>query len=291
MNFKLTSLTTLGLATGLALGLMHAPASAQAPDGKAKGKGGGFVRSNDPRVQNRTYHFSDTNEDVPYCVFVSSKVSKDKKNPLIISLHGLGIGPGYMCQGKAIDLAEEGGYILAAPMGYNTGGWYGSPVMNLNGRGAKGKETPGAPAAPPPPANLAELSEKDVFNVLGMMRKEFNVDPNRTYLMGHSMGGAGTLFLGSKHASEWAAIAAMAPAAFLMNDNRADILKGIKEPVIITQGDADMQVPVTNTRMWVDTMKELKLNYEYKEIPGATHGSVIEQGMPDIFAFFRGQVK
>jgi len=287
MNLKLNSLMTLSITAGVSLGLMHAPASAQAPDGKAKGKGGGFIQSNDPRVQNRTYHFTDTNEDLPYCLFASSKVSKDKKNPLIVSLHGLGIGPGYMCQGKAIDLAEEGGYILVAPMGYNTGGWYGSPVVNLNGRGAKA----GAPAAPAPPANLAELSEKDVFNVLETVRKEFNVDPNRTYLMGHSMGGAGTLFLGSKHASEWAAIAAIAPAAFLMNNNRADILKGIKEPVIITQGDADMQVPVTNTRMWVDTMKELKLNYEYKEFPGATHGSVIEQGMPDIFAFFKNHTR
>ena len=285
MNFKLT---TLGLAAGLALGLMHAPLSAQAPDGKqaAKGKGGGFIRSNDPRVENRTYLFADTNEELPYCVFVSSKVSKDKKNPLIVSLHGLGIGPGYMCQGKAIDLAEEGGYILAAPMGYNTGGWYGSPVMNLNGRGGKG-----APAAPPPPANLADLSEKDVMNVLDMMRKEFNVDPNRTYLMGHSMGGAGTLFLGSKHPSQWAAIAAIAPAAFLMNNNRVDILKPIQEPVFVVQGDADTAVPVANTRTWVETMKELKMNYEYKEIAGADHGGVIEQGMPDIFAFFKNHTK
>ena len=285
MNFKLT---TLGLAAGLTLGLMHTPITAQAPDGKqaAKGKGGGFIRSNDPRVENRTYLFADTNEELPYCVFVSSKVSKDKKNPLIVSLHGLGIGPGYMCQGKAIDLAEEGGYILAAPMGYNTGGWYGSPVMNLNGRGGKG-----APAAPPPPANLADLSEKDVMNVLDMMRKEFNVDPNRTYLMGHSMGGAGTLFLGSKHPSQWAAIAAIAPAAFLMNNNRVDILKPIQEPVFVVQGDADVQVPVANTRTWVETMKELKLNYQYKEIPGADHGGVIEQGMPDIFEFFKQHVK
>jgi predicted peptidase len=285
-----TTIALAGIVAGL-LVLMHAPASAQAPETKqaAKGKGGfgGFIRSNDPRVENRTYHFADTNEDLPYCVFKSSKVSKDKKNPLIISLHGLGIGPGYMCQGKAIDLAEEGGYILAAPMGYNTGGWYGSPVMNLGGRGAKG----GAPAAPEPPANLAELSEKDVLNVLDMMRKEFNVDPNRTYLMGHSMGGAGTLFLGSKHASDWAAIAAMAPAAFLMNDNRSEILRGIKEPVFVVQGDADQQVPVTNTRMWADTMKELKLNYEYKEFPGADHGGVIEQSMPDIFAFFKAHPK
>ena len=163
-----------------------------------------------------------------------------------------------MCRGKALDLAEDGGYILVAPMGYEVGGWYGSPVIPGRGRA-------GQPPPPPPPANLAELSEKDVFNVLAMIKKEFNVDENRTYLMGHSMGGAGALFLGSKHASEWAAIAAMAPAAFRMNDNRAAILRKIKDagvPVIVTQGDADTLVPVTNTRLWVDTMKELKLDYE-----------------------------
>jgi alpha-beta hydrolase superfamily lysophospholipase len=187
-----------------------------------------------------------------------------------------------MCQGTALDLAEDGGYILVAPMGYQVG-WYGSPVMTMRGR-------PRVPTPPPPPANLAELSKKDVLNVLAMMRKEFNVDDTRTYLMGHSMGGAGTLFLGSTHPAEWAAIAAIAPAAFLMNENRRAILQKIKDgrlPVIVTQGDADTAVPATNTRMWIDTMNELTLNYEYKEIPGADHGSVIEQGMPDIFAFFK----
>ena len=182
-----TTATIAAVAACLALGLA-APTLAQEPAGRAGGRGfGGFVQSKDPRVQNRTYHFEDTKEDLPYCVFVSSRVSKDKKNPLIISLHGLGIGPGFMCQGKALDLAEEGGYILAAPMGYNPGGWYGSPVMQ--GRGGRG---PGGAQAAPPPANLAELSEKDVMNVLAIMRREFNVDENRTYLMGHSMGGAGT---------------------------------------------------------------------------------------------------
>ena len=290
----------VGLVTLLMLSLSSVPAIAQqaatAGAGRAGaqgGRGGGFIRSNDTRVQNRTYHFQDTNEDLPYCLFVSSKVSKDKKNPLIVSLHGLGIGPGYMCQGKALDLAEEGGYILVAPMGYNVGGWYGSPVMNLAGRGGRGGQA-AAPAPPPPPENLAELSEKDVMNVLAMMRKEFNVDDNRTYLMGHSMGGAGTYFLGSKHAKEWAAIAPIAPAAFLMNDKRATILQGIKDggvPMLVVQGDADSAVPVTNTRMWVDTMKEMKMNFEYKEIPGAEHGPVIEQGMADIFTFFAKHAK
>jgi predicted peptidase len=68
------------------------------------------------------------------------------------------------------------------------------------------------------------LSETDVLNVLAMMKKEFNVDERRTYLMGHSMGGAGTLFLGAKYPAEWAAIAAMAPAAFRMNDTRSAVM-------------------------------------------------------------------
>jgi poly(3-hydroxybutyrate) depolymerase len=292
LNFKITTaIVFAGLAAGVML--WHTPVQAQEPAAKqtAKGKGGGaggFIKSNDPRVQNRTYHFSDTNEDLPYCVFVSSKVSKDKKNPLIISLHGLGIGPGYMCQGKAIDEAEAGGYILAAPMGYNTGGWYGSPIINTGGRGGKGAPAPEAPA------NLSELSEKDAMNVLDMMRKEFSVDDKRTYLMGHSMGGAGTLYLGSKYASNWAAIAAMAPAAFRMAPNASTILQPLKDhsvAVMIAQGDADELVPVAGTRQWVETMKEMKMVYTYKEVPGATHGSVIEASIPDIFTFFKAHAK
>ena len=288
MKLMTTAVVFAGLAGSLILG--HAPAQAQEPAAKqaAKAKGGGFIKSNDPRVQNRTYHFADTNEDLPYCVFVSSKVSKDKKNPLIISLHGLGIGPGYMCQGKAIDEAEAGGYILAAPMGYNTGGWYGSPIINTGGRGGKGAPAPEAPA------NLSELSEKDAMNVLDTMRKEFNVDERRTYLMGHSMGGAGTLYLGSKYASNWAAIAAMAPAAMRMAPNASTILQPLKDKsvaVMIAQGDADELVPVAGTRKWVDTMKEMNMVYNYKEVPGATHGSVIEASIPDIFAFFKDHTK
>jgi dipeptidyl aminopeptidase/acylaminoacyl peptidase len=79
-----------------------------------------------------------------------------------------------------------------------------------------------------------------------------------------------------------------------MNDTRGDILKRIKDsgvPIFVTTGDADELVPVTNTRMWVDTMKELKLKYEYKEYPGVTHGPIIEAAMPDIFAFFNAHKK
>lgn len=230
----------------------------------------------DPRVQQLKYHFKETDEDLSYVLYVSSKVSKDKKNPLIVALHGLGGDANFIVRDRLVDLAEEGGYIAVGPLGYNVGGWYGSPVVEFGGN-------------PVEPSNLTELSEKDVMTVLAMMRKEFNVDEDRIYLMGHSMGGAGTLFLGQKYTDKWAAIAGIAPAAFMMLKNRTEILTTIRDagiPVMIVQGDKDTAVPVNYTRQWIDTMKELKMKHEYIEFPGGDHGTVISDGMPDIFRFF-----
>jgi pimeloyl-ACP methyl ester carboxylesterase len=119
-----------------------------------------------------------------------------------------------------------------------------------------------------------------------MARKEFNVDERRTYLMGHSMGGAGTLYLGSKYASNWAAIVAIAPAARRMEAHMDSILTKLTMPVLVVQGDADRAVPVENTRKWIAAMKARKMGFKYDEIPGGDHGSVIATGMPDIFVFF-----
>lgn len=232
----------------------------------------------DPRVQQRSYRFQDTNEDLAYTLFVSSRVKKDKPAPLIVALHGFGGDSNFIVRGKLIDLAEEGGYIVVGPMGYNVAGWYGSPVIVMGG----GTEVT--------PANLRELSEKDVLNVLDMARKEFNVDPDRTYLMGHSMGGAGTLFLAQKYAGQWAAAAAIAPAAFMMQPVQKDILAPIQQarlPLMITQGADDNVVPPTNTRTWAVAMDELNLaDHRYIEMEGRDHGTIIADSMPAIFEFF-----
>ena len=279
-----------------------ATAAAQAPGGR-----GGLNRAPDSRVQQRTYAFSATNEEMKFALFVSSKVSKDKKAPLIVALHGLGGDGNSLLRGASLELAEAGGYILVGPMGYNPSGWFGSPVIVMGGRG-RGRGGPpgaagtaGAPAAPapaapagPPPERLAELSELDVRTVIKMIREEFTVDDDRTYLMGHSMGGAGALFLGQKYANEWAAVAAIAPAAFLMQPNSAQILQPMKKagvPVMIVQGGADTVVPATNTRAWVESLKSLEMEHKYVEFPQGDHGNVITDGMPGIFDFFKANTR
>jgi predicted peptidase len=143
------------------------------------------------------------------------------------------------------------------------------------------------------PNETSQKSEKDVMNVLDMIKKEFNVDENRTYLMGHSMGGAGTIYLGVKYASIWAAIGAEAPATSPagINPNNYSLAPAKNVPMIIVQGDMDTLVPVAGTRLWIDQMKELKMEYQYIEVAGGDHGSVLTTGAPDIFAFFAKHTK
>jgi poly(3-hydroxybutyrate) depolymerase len=157
------------------------------------------AKSTTNRIEKKTYDFKDAGKDMEYALFVPSTYDKAKKSPLMIALHGLGGNPqGILRYGGFTDLAEKHGYILAAPMGYNQRGWYGARPL------VKGKDDD--------PKNISELSEKDVMNVLDIVKKEYSIDNDRVYLMGHSMGGGGTWHLGIKYPELWAAIAPIAPA-------------------------------------------------------------------------------
>jgi poly(3-hydroxybutyrate) depolymerase len=236
------------------------------------------------RIQKRTYDFKEAGKEMEYALFVPSGYAKEKKAPLLVALHGMGGNPRQIMRSRGLtDLAERHGYIVVAPMGYNSRGWYGLKVPRGLGKGGFGKGKGEAV-----PENFSELSEKDVMNVLKLVRKDFNIDEKRIYLMGHSMGGGGTWHLGAKYPDIWAGLAPIAPAAF----GRPTGLDKIKHiPVIVVQGDADNLVRATGTRRWVEKMKELNMTYHYLEIAGGGHGDVIWRGMPKIFEFFEQQHK
>jgi len=233
----------------------------------------GLVRAQDrvaPRVQKKTYDFKEAGKEMEYALFVPSGYDKSKKSPLVVALHGLGGNPQQFLRTRGLtEQAEKRGFIVVAPMGFNERGWYGV-------RGLKGPRMD--------PENLGELSEKDVMNVLAIVKKDFNVDPDRVYLMGHSMGGGGTWHLGIKHAAEWAALAPIAPAIFGRDPKDIEAIK--TTPVMLVQGDKDPLVPVAGARRWAEKMKALGMTHEYLEIAGGTHSSVVPENMPKIFEFF-----
>jgi predicted esterase len=273
------------------------PKAATFINGQEEIQAGGRLLRVDRRVQQRRYVLKETGESLPYALFVSSKVTKAERSPLIVALHGFGANQnGLMLEHyRVVEFAEQGGYILAAPMGYSPDGNYGVPIAPGSGGRGNGPArdtifTDTGGKAVTDRARKRELSEQDVLNVLALVKAEFNVDEHRTYLLGHSMGGQGALYLGVKHAPEWAAIAAIAPA--VVRSPSPEILASVKTmPIILVHGDADPTVPVASTRLWVDTLKELGMTYEYHEIPGGDHGSAVTEGMPAIFAFFGKQSK
>ena len=229
------------------------------------------------RVELRTYEMPQADgAEVEYRVYVPTGYDGNRATPLVIALHGLGSGTMYMMEyNNLVELAENYGYIVATPLGFNERGWYGS-------RGAgnefnRRREDPG-------PDNLGELSELDVLNVLEIMREEYNVDERRIYLIGQSMGGAGTWHIGMKYPDIWAALAPMAPA---ISDSRSpDELSAARRlPVMVVQGDVDTAVDVEKTRRWVAKMEELGMTYEYIEVAGGTHFSAGRQNIDKVFAF------
>ncbi len=102
-----------------------------------------------------TYYFKDANKELNTSPLFLQRLIKMQR-PLIVTLHGLGAGPSIMMNKQAVDLAEEGGYILVAPMGYNERGWYGVPFSIPAGK-TPPKPAPaneGAAAKPAPKASL-----------------------------------------------------------------------------------------------------------------------------------------
>lgn len=233
------------------------------------------------RVELRSYFFADAKKDMEYALFVPKSYDKDKPAPLVVLLHGLGSNPKQVIGYEGItDEAAKRGYIVVAPYGYNSRGWYGS-------RG-DGKEGPyfGTKADPD---NLGALSQKDVMNVLEIVQKEFRIDENRIYLMGHSMGGAGTVHLGATFPGIWAGLAPLAPAL----DEKTSRLEDIKHiPVHMVAGDADRLVSVKMVRRWVERMETLGMDHTYVEIPGGDHVIAITRNakmIAGVFDFFDGK--
>jgi len=228
------------------------------------------------------YELDAANARMPFSLFVPEGYDPASKWPLIVDLHGAGVTPlQQILFDGTTDFAQRDGYIVLAPMGFSTFGGWGPP------RGAPVPvET--ADLNPATGAKWAtnELSEHDAMTVLGMVRERFNVDSDRIYLMGHSMGAFGTLFLGAKHNTMWAGIAPIAGGGIGPNAP-AEALKGV--PVLVMHGAEDNVVSKDRSRAAVRELQRVGAQHVYLEFPGLEHEFFIRRGRENIekvFHFF-----
>ena len=218
----------------------------------------------------RHYLLDSAGEIMPYRLYVPTSYSPARAFPLIIALHGLGQTEDsfFDAYSKRVpQLAEQHGYIVAAPLGYRVDGLYGYGLS--------------APPSDPVARRLQELSEQDVMQVLQRVKQQYKIDESRIYLMGHSMGAIGTWRLAPKYPDIWAALAPISGLGV------PDTLEKIKHiPEIVVHGDADPTVPVSGSRTMVAKLKELGVEVKYIEVPGGNHTDIAVPNLPAIFDFF-----
>jgi predicted peptidase len=220
-------------------------------------------------IEIRSYRFEPTGQQMKYGVFLPRKLDKKTPAPLVIALHGYGGQPESILSTFA-PAAGKHGYIVAAPMGYTRGGWYGFSRDGVE----------------PVDSETARRSELDVMNVLDIMRATYNIDPRRIYIAGHSMGGLGAVYLAVKHPQIWAAVAAMSPG-FTPEALKVQGL-GVyaAAPVIVEHGDQDELIPAELVRNWVAGVKARNVTAIYNEYRGGGHNAPLLGGADRVFDFF-----
>jgi predicted peptidase len=240
--------------------------------------------------QQRHYFFEAAAAEMPYRLYVPQSYDPARKTPLVVALHGYGGNQNYFfAQLETLpDLLEQHGFLFVAPMGYTTGGWYGAP-LDIPGNRPRNSGRPVPPVNQTPEELQREraLSEMDVMKVLELVSREYNVDPDRVYLMGHSMGGMGTYVLGQKYADKWAAIA---PMSGTLGDVEYSLDRLRNVAVMLSAGSAETPT-VAAAQAQVEQMKEMGIVTGLWIEPGGTHMSMIAPTLPKVLAFFADKVR
>ncbi len=254
----------------------------------------------------RHYDFAEAGEIMPYHVFVPSKYDGKMALPLVVILHGAAADENTYFKHRGpvlVNEAEKHGFIVVTPLGYRpSGGWGRSMAMGPAPAGGGREAAPAAgvepaargrggaplagaaPGGPPRSSRQSELSEKDALNVIELVAKEYAVDRSRMYLMGNSMGGNGTWYIGTKYADKWAAIAPCGSPSLGESFFPIDRLKTM--PLIYTNGEKDNPARARTMVAWA---KDHGLEIPYTEVKNGTHDSAPWDNLPNIFNFFDEQ--
>src|SRR6476661_3350454 len=240
-----------------------------------------LLTASQQRILECTHRLAEANADIPYTLFVPSTYDSQKPAPLVVDLHGLNITPlQQILFDGTTDFAERYGFIVLAPMGFNVSSWWGSRTG-----------TPVATAAVKPGAEVrysnTELAEIDTMALLKSIREQYAIDGDRIFLMGHSMGGAGTYYLGGKYNDIWAGLASISGAGGIADAAAAERYRSFV--TLLMHGEKDSIVSPVGSRRAAMLLQGAGAQHVYLEFPGKDHEFWIRRGsenMEKVFRFF-----
>jgi poly(3-hydroxybutyrate) depolymerase len=219
-------------------------------------------------------------EKIPYRLYVPGTWSSGREWPLVVVLHGFSgnaSSPFDDAGGQLQRLAEQHGFVVVSPNGYNGMADYGANLRlpSVLNRDAKPLQST--------PERESALAEADVLNVLARVSAQYHIDTRRIYLMGNSMGMTGALHLAEKMPKRWCAISASAGPPW--PDYPVERLKPISAALFV-HGGQDQRANPSDTQALTERAKAAGVDARMQLIPEGTHGDAWVRYLPETFDFF-----
>jgi len=195
----------------------------------------------------------------PYRILIPESYKATRPAALVVALHGMGGDENSMFDfygGQLKREAERLGFVVVCPKGRDTASMY------------------------------RDSAEQDVMDVIAETRRDYAIDPDRIYLMGHSMGGYGTWSVAMAHPDIFAALGPISGGG-----DASGMVKIARIPEYVVHGDDDRTVSVTQSRTMVAAGKKAGADITYIEVPGGSHVSVAEPSFAPMLDFFSKHVK
>lgn len=197
-----------------------------------------------------------------YFIYVPKSYDPAKRNGVILVGHG---GNSAMSRDYARRTAqsylshwtkesERHGWVVAAPLTERGWGWYGDSI---------------------------------IFSLLSKLTREFNIDPNRVYLTGHSMGGHLTWRSSFGYPDRWAAVSPMSGGYDFVERGLMPLLYNVSG--YVTHGATEpYEIADFNRKMkgWLD---EREFDWVMDERPGGHE--IYDDRLPLITDFFAARTR
>ncbi len=232
--------------------------------------------------QKRSYRFPEANATIPYRLCVPPSWDGKSKLALVMFLHGAGnTESSYLEQDNKlmIKTANQHGVLLVSAMGHQSS--YGT-FIRLPAVFGKPDEVAPMLAKRTTATELAnQLSEKDVLNVLEIVKAEYPIDTTNVFLTGHSMGSGGTWYLGGKYPDLWRGLAPMSGPFVTETGYPWDRM--LKMPILVTEGT--MSATIESSRALRDWLKKKSGSFKYKEVV-ADHAGMVPATLSDVYDHF-----
>jgi len=200
------------------------------------------------------YRSSIDQTEQPYRLYVPSQYDGQSALPLVVALHGTGGSEASLFEqyggGRIKDVAEEHGVLLLSPYGRGVTEYYG-------------------------------IGENDIFCVLADVQQRFQVDPDRIYLTGHSMGGTGAARLALQHPDLFAAVAPLSAA--YSHPHLAHNARHV--PFWWIGGGDDHEFYLKGVRIGAERQILLGCPTKLDILPGRGHGDWVPEYFDQVFSW------